>query len=247
MSKTVVCRAKNPKTCRKHGIPVNLKESSGPTTFADYEKSVTSNFVDDVKYRNIKKMPALFVVDWENHTVTKEINPKADWLFNEPAVPTFKRDGTSVTVREDGKIFARRMVKKGKQAPEGFILAEVDPNTGHSFGLEPIEQSGFYKFFKEAVADDVEPLKPGTYELCSPKINGNPEHLISSKLFSHGSDVSSEIPDMRTLNKNEVWSIMLPIFTKFKEQGIEGIVWWGANGKRAKLRVKDFFGDPNRR
>ena len=244
MSNASKCTAKDPNKCRYHGKVVNT-----PTSYSDFEKeqkkSNPEGFVHDQKFRNIKKMPALFVTNWETHEVTEEINPKAAWIFSEPAHPTLKKDGTSITINEDGTIYARRAVKKGKTAPEGFIAAETDPNTGHTFGLEPVAQSGFYKMFTQALKGKT--LPPGTYELCGPKINGNPEKLTEPVLYPHGAETATDIPDMRTVKPEEAYAKLKEIFSKYKENGVEGVVWIGANGKRAKLRVKDFFGDPNRR
>lgn len=198
-------------------------------------------------FRNVQKMPALFVIDRARHIATREINPAAAWIFTEPARATIKRDGTSITVTDDGKVFARRAVKKGKNAPAGFRLAEVDPITGHAFGVEPVEQSGFYKMFQEAVEPFYTPLTPGTFELVGPKINGNPENMPSHILLRHGAETAVEIPDMRNVRPEDAFDLLHEIFTDFKERGIEGVVWHGADNKRAKLRVKDFFGDPNRR
>lgn len=252
-----VCKAKDPKNCRYHSPSSReqLLAAIQNNDYAAYEKArklveaedaaEAASFVHDEKFRNIKKMPALFVIDRLAHHATTEVNDKAAWIFEEESRPTYKRDGSSITVTENGEVFARRMVKKGKQAPNGFILAETDSFTGHSFGLEPVAQSGFYKMFKEAQGN--QQLAPGTYELCGPKINGNPESLEAPHLYAHGSDEANDLPDMRNVSKEEAYKTLETIFADYKARGIEGIVWWGANGKRAKLRVKDFFGDPNRR
>lgn len=206
-----------------------------------------TDFITEERYRNVKKMPALFKVDHVNHITLMEINPNAAWVFTEQARATAKKDGTSVTVTEDGTVYARRQVRKGKTAPEGFILAETDPNTGHQFGLEPIAQSGFYKMFKAAAEGMI--LTPGTWELVGPKINGNPEQVDKPTLLKHGDDVLVDFPDMRKLaglTPAELYEFLKVKFQEFKDSHIEGIVWWGADGKRAKLRVKDFFGDDNR-
>lgn len=208
------------------------------------KKDSEDSFVHGEMFRNVKKMPALFVINREAHIATTEVNEKAAWIFEQPARATIKRDGTSVTVAEDGKIYARRMVRKGKQPPAGFIPAETDSFTGHTFGLEPVEQSGYAKMFTEAVGEQT--LKPGTYELCGPKINGNPENLEGHRLLSHGEDEAVEMPDMRAVSPEEAYETLKPIFADYKTRGIEGVVWWGADGRRTKLRVKDFFGDPNR-
>ena len=250
---STTCKAKDPATCRYHN-PSNLAlldAAIANNDFAEYEKiknriekEEQQAFIHDETYRNVKKMPALFVINRETHEATNEINEPAAWIFEEPARATLKRDGTSITVTGDGQVFARRSVKRGKTAPPDFILAETDSFTGHSFGLEPIEQSGFNKMFKEAVGEGS--LTAGTYELCGPKVNGNPEGLASHKLLAHGSDEADEIPDMSKLSRAEAYETLKTIFAGYKERGIEGVVWWGAKGKRTKLRVKDFFGDPDR-
>lgn len=211
----------------------------------DVEKPSESMF-DNELYRNVRKMPALFVIDREKHETTQEINKSAAWIFEEEAKPTYKRDGTSITVDENGKVWARRSVKKGKKAPENYIEAEVDPITGHSFGLEPIEQSSFKKFYDEAEGNFDGALEAGTYELCGPKVQ-NAEGLSDHRLLRHGEDIAEEIPDMRNVSKEEAFNMLKDIFKDYQERGIEGVVWWGKDGKRAKLRVKDFFGDSNRR
>jgi hypothetical protein len=255
---TTKCEAQGgPSTCPRHrNLPENLIQSAVQNTdYAGYEKArelaaakeaeAAGGFVHDEQYRNIKKMPALFVINRETHEATTELNTPAAWIFSEPSRPTYKKDGTSVTVAEDGTIYARRAVKRGKTAPAGFIPAETDSYTGSTFGLEPINQSGFAKMFREAAGD--QKLAPGTYELCGPKINGNPEGLTSHQLMPHGSETATDIPDMRTVPKEEAYETLKSVFAGYKERGIEGVVWWGENGKRTKLRVKDFFGDPDRK
>lgn len=199
-------------------------------------------------FRNTKKMTALFTIDRERHIGTRFVNPDAFWLFTEKSNATIKRDGTAILVDNDGAVFARRSVRKGKKAPEGFRLAEIDRNTGHAFGVEPVEHSGFHKMFEEAMANrNHEILEPGTCELVGPKINGNPENMDKHMLIKHGSERADGLFDMWAMDPEEAYETLLPIFEDFKGRGIEGIVWYGNDGKRVKLRVKDFFGDLNRR
>lgn len=90
-------------------------------------------------------------------------------------------------------------------------------------------------------------FEAGTFELVGPTISANPENLDRHMLIKHGeSSIADRVPDMTQVDPEEAWDILEPIFAQFKEEGIEGIVWWGTNGKRVKLREKDFFGDPNR-
>lgn len=197
-------------------------------------------------FRSTRKMTALFEIDRVKHVGTDVVNEKSAWVFTEPAVATVKRDGTGVVITEDNAILVRRSVKKGKRVPEGFRLAEIDPFTGHMFGVEPVAQSGFKAMMEEALPNTGQLLEPGTYELCGPKINGNPEGLDTHILIRHGAEVLPGIPDMRTVEPGDAHALLQPIFADLKERGVEGLVWWGADDKRVKLRVKDFFGDTNR-
>lgn len=197
-------------------------------------------------FRNTRKMTALFEIDRVKHVGTDVINEKSAWVFTEPAVATVKRDGTGVLVTADGEVLVRRSVKKGKRVPEGFRLAEIDAFTGHMFGVEPFAQSSFKTVLEEALLDADKPLEPGTFELCGPKVNGNPEGFDKHVLIRHGSEVLPVIPDMRNVTPDEAFGLLKEVFAGLKEQDVEGVVWWGADDKRVKLRVKDFFGDTNR-
>lgn len=197
-------------------------------------------------FRNTRKMTALFEIDRVAHVGTDIVNEKSAWVFTEPATATVKRDGTGVLVTADGEILVRRSVKKGKRVPEGFRLAETDAFTGHMFGVEPMAQSSFKTVLEEALVATGKPLEPGTFELCGPKVNGNPEGFDTHVLIRHGSETLPVIPDMRTVNPDEAFGLLKDIFTELKNQGVEGVVWWGKDDKRVKLRVKDFFGDTNR-
>jgi hypothetical protein len=72
-------------------------------------------------------------------------------------------------------------------------------------------------------------LTNGTYELCGPKIGKNPERLIGYVLIPHG-DASFEISD-RTYEGIRKSLVGMPI---------EGLVFWHPDGRRAKIRRKDF-------
>lgn len=93
----------------------------------------------------MKKMPVIFNLHFNEdgdreviHTIRKEIRNLVNSTLAEgkQIIPTFKRDGTAVFCDAEGNWFTRRAVKTGKQAPEGFIALETDPNTGTTFGWE---------------------------------------------------------------------------------------------------------------
>ena len=137
-------------------------------------------------------------------------------------------------------------MKPGKAAPAGFVEVQHDDTTGKTVGWEPIEQSPFVKFWREAVKPLVlfgglidvgcRPI-PGTYELIGPKINGNPERAETHRLESH--------------DRAEVWDLghdatPLDYMTACRAGGVEGIVWHHPDGRMAKLKVRDIDWSPVR-
>lgn len=183
----------------------------------------------------MNKIPTIFHRDFEysnGRYVLNEVVPGCEWVLAGEGVATRKYDGTCVMLDVDGDWWARREVKKGKEAPTGFVLIETDDETGKSVGWEPIAQSGFVKFFEEAIAGE-DPM-PGTYELIGPKINGNPEHFDMHVLIPHGEFVIGDAP--RTFDGLKDYLTG----ADGKPFPFEGIVWHHEDGRMAKLKVRDF-------
>ena len=91
----------------------------------------------------MKKMPIIFDMTFNHegdrevmHTIREEIRDLVNKTLTDGGsiVPTLKRDGTAVFCDANGAWFTRRAVRPGKEAPEGFIPLETDPNTGITFG-----------------------------------------------------------------------------------------------------------------
>lgn len=176
----------------------------------------------------MEKIPTVFRRDPDDMKhVLPDVTPGCEWVLAGKGVPTRKWDGTCILVATDG-VFARREVKPGKQPPPGFVAISTDENTGKTVGWEPWMQSPFARQIAEAV-EDVE-LAPGTYELCGPKINGNPEGLAGHFLLRHGArDLPGDTP--RDFDG-------LAVFLKNFDG--EGIVWHHPDGRMAKLKKRDF-------
>lgn len=182
----------------------------------------------------MRKIPTVFVRDRATGYVTGDVTPGCEWVLAGEGVPTRKWDGTCVMLDDDGAWWARREVKRDRTPPPGWVEVDADPATGKRFGWEPIEQSPFVKFWREA--PDVPPVgaaqfMPGTYELCGPKINGNPEGLRDHFLIRHGSRWHvAWVADADTAG----------LIDCCRARGIEGVVWWHPDGRRAKLKVRDY-------
>lgn len=190
----------------------------------------------------MRKIPTLFVRDPENRKyVTPEVTPGCEWVLAGEGVATRKYDGTCVLIRRDGlaiHAFARREVKPGKSPPPGFIEADHDEVTGKTVGWEPAGQSGYARWIEEAIANGQEQdheFLPGTYELCGPKVQGNPEGFGQHWLIPHSEAQVIPLADGLTYgNLRERLTSGWPH---------EGIVWHHPDGRMAKLKVRDFAAD----
>lgn len=178
----------------------------------------------------MRKIPTLFVRDPDSMSrVLPQVNPVCQWVIDGEGVATRKYDGTCVMLDELGIWWARREVKPGKPFPEGYMAEETDPNTGKTVGWEPAEQSSFAKYLDEVIRLTSTVVRPvGTYELCGPKINGNPEGYFEHLLISHTTAARIEAPrDFEGLQE---------LFAMFR---YEGLVWHHKDGRMAKLKVRD--------
>jgi len=197
----------------------------------------------------MKKIPTLLRRDPDNRAkVLDEVTPGCEWVMAGDGRPTRKYDGVCVLIVIGRLIhlsageriitgYVRRNVKPGKPTPDGFIHVETDPVTGITFGWEPVHGTGFHRFFEEAVTNhngaEMGPLVDGTYELCGPRINGNPEGLDQHLLFSH--------------DRAETVGFALDHPLGFQElrEGVallapwEGVVWHHDDGRMAKLKRRD--------
>lgn len=189
----------------------------------------------------MKKIPTVFQRTEDRRHVIDQVTPGCEWVLSGEGEATRKYDGTCVLVRRDGLAvhgFARRIVKPGKVRPDGFVEMDHDPITGNTVGWEPIANSGFARWFDEAVTnydgDRHGSLVPGTYELCGPKINGNPEGYPEHRLILHASAQPIQLPV--PLNFGQVKRTM----EDFTDFGWEGLVWHHPDGRMAKIKRKDF-------
>lgn len=186
----------------------------------------------------MRKIPTLFLRDDLNdlHHVTDHVNPAAQWVFDAApgeVLATRKYDGTCV--KFDGgasaQWWARREVRPGKAEPAGWVLVDVDEVTGKRMGWVPIDDRWqFSAMIQEALSFNQDGFVRGTYELCGPKINGNPEGLIAHALIRHADAHRLGLTSLDYDHLREaLWA-----------QPWEGVVWHHVDGRMAKLKRKDF-------
>lgn len=176
----------------------------------------------------MKKIPTLFQRSEDRRHITTAVLPGYEPILAGVAIPTRKWDGTCVKFDGD-HWFCRREVKPGSAPPIGWVEVDHDETTGKHVGWEMAASSGFYKFLAEAI--DGAGWAPGTYELCGPKINGNPEGLPRHTLLRHGSSRLLGIEGPQTYQS---------LFQYLNSRPMEGIVWWLDDAPVAKLKRKDF-------
>lgn len=191
----------------------------------------------------MQKIISLFKRDYDGTRLVKdEVVPGAEWVFRGEGVATVKYDGTCCMIK-DGVLYKRYDCKKGRKPPEGFIPAQdPDEKTGHWPGWVAVNRDNPEdKWYVEAaenmgvktppsLSGTVYPdLPDGTYELCGPKVQGNPEGFAYHVLIRHGKDVLEDAPRY---------------FNDLKEYlstgAIEGIVWHHPDGRMVKIKAKDF-------
>lgn len=177
----------------------------------------------------MKKIISLYQRNYDgDRLVRNEIVPGAEWVAAGEGVATRKHDGTCCMVR-DGKLWKRYDAKQGKTPPPGFEPAQdADPNTGHWPGWMPVSDDNGDRWHREAWNAAGGNLPDGTYELCGPKIQGNPEGLPTHQLIPHGCE---KLDAPRTYDEIKAW---------LADKGIEGIVWHHPDGRMVKIKTRDF-------
>lgn len=175
----------------------------------------------------MQKTPTLFMRDFGGNPklVTDTPNPDCAWVFAGEGQATRKYDGTCCMF--DGQSwFKRREVKPGKKAPAGFIQLNEDANTGKLMGWLPLAEED--KWHHDAIDPETD-YAPGTYELCGPKVQANPEGYIGHQMISHADAEILDVP--RDYAGLKAW---------METTDFEGIVFHHPDGRMAKIKRRDF-------
>ena len=177
--------------------------------------------------RDVKKIPTIFKRNPDNmKDLLNEVNPGCEWVFKGEGLARRKYDGTCCLIK-DGKFYKRREIKPDREVPENFILEDHDENTGKSFGWVPVNDSD--KWHLEACKNP-EGHMNGTYELCGPKVQGNPEGLFRHTLIFH-SHCDAYLRAPTGFHELNDW---------LSNENIEGLVWHHPDGRMAKIKKRDF-------
>jgi hypothetical protein len=175
----------------------------------------------------MKKITTLFKKNPENlGRVINEVDPENEWVMRGEGNATRKYDGTAAAVI-DRILYKRYDVKKGRAVPPGAIpCQDPDPITGHwphwvCVGMDLDADRYFLQAMYEVPPD-------GTYELCGPKVQGNPEKFEKHTLVPHGTFI---LHPERTFEGIKQY---------LENHDIEGIVFHHPDGRMCKIRKSDF-------
>lgn len=176
----------------------------------------------------MKKIPTIFERDWDGDRsrVLDKPAPGCEWVFAGEGRATRKYDGTGCMLR-DGRLYKRHEVRVGKQTPERFEAVERDEETGNVVGWVPIGDGPEDRWHREALGAYSE-FPDGTYELCGPKVQRNPEGLGRHELVPHGAMLVLAPRSFQGLREF------------FETAEIEGVVWHHPDGRMAKIKARDF-------
>lgn len=197
----------------------------------------------------MKKIPTLFVRDHGGDCkVTDAVTPGCEWVLAGEGVATRKYDGACCAIR-GGRLYKRREVRGQIEgmgwvwsAVQDFEPVEYDFSTGKAFGWVPVGDGPDDRWFREAFAQGFCVSGPdclsqgrlvdGTYELCGPKVQGNPDGFVAHRLVAHGMDALAGCPrDFAGLRDYLL------------ARSFEGVVFHAGDGRMAKIKRRDFRGE----
>lgn len=186
----------------------------------------------------MKKIISLFQRNYDgDRLVRNEVVPGAEWVIAGEGFATRKWDGTCCLVR-DGTLYKRYEVKPGGKPPANFEPAnDVDDATGKQQGWVPVGDGPADQWHREGLfyrrEMSIHGIPDGTYELVGPKVQGNVEKFDKHLLVRHGDLLLMSCP--RNFDGLKAW-----LKAWLKEQNIEGVVWYHADGRMVKIKAKDF-------
>lgn len=159
----------------------------------------------------MKKIPTLFIRG-DDHRVIDQVHPDCRWVLNGEGTATRKWDGTCCMV-EKGKLYKRRAHNEKDTVALGWVPVGDGPeDKWHRLAFEASPW-----------------LTDGTYELIGPHYNGNPEKWPVDAFQPHGMDVLKHVS--RTFEGLKAY---------LANRDIEGIVFWHPDGRRAKIKARDY-------
>lgn len=184
----------------------------------------------------MEKIPTLFERKSPKSLVTSEVHPGCMPVLWGLWTPRRKWDGVGVRLAPDGLWQVRARFRPNETLPTDFTLVYTN-DFGSRWGWRTARSGIYAPPLDEALRGLVEPV-PGTYELVGPGLGGGSHVGDRYELHRH-----NDAPRIEELSFGRRLSrILLSDFfvENLRPRGIEGIVWYGPDERRAKLKVTDF-------
>ena len=213
----------------------------------------------------MKKISTLFVVDYSvnpDGEITDKVRPENQWVYDElDVVATRKWDGTACAII-GGELYKRYDVKPTKKAfkdrakkmkyliPYNWVLDDFNTIPEHAIPCQDADMiTGHWphwvkcdrnnpqdKYFWEGYDTTSKglwlKLEDATYELIGEKVGTNPENIKGHLLIQHG---VAKIDLLMSFSFEDIKTYLSNL-----NNNIEGIVFYGSDDKKCKIRKKDF-------
>lgn len=180
----------------------------------------------------MRKIETLFVREGQGRKfmAINKVAEGCEWVTRGEGVATRKWDGTCCAVI-GGKLYKRIDWNADLgPTPDSWIHHDGDPTQRTGHGWLPISDDPGDSWHREAWRYQAGSLDDGTYELCGPRIQGNPEECPQHTLIRHGSEVVQNVP--RDFDGLRAF---------LKDYPHEGIVWHHPDGRMVKIKRSDFW------
>jgi len=157
----------------------------------------------------MQKISSLFIRTGIPYLAIPYYHEDALWVAAGLGIATQKFDGTCCAVF-DHELYCRRH-KKFIKVEEGDVNCK------------------WHRQWSAENPSALRTLENGTYELCGPGVQGNPEDYPFLRLRRHGEVTFDDAP--RTFVLLREW---------LSSRDIEGLVWHGPGGRMIKIKKSDF-------
>lgn len=193
----------------------------------------------------MRKMSCLFVREFEGNRIariTETVTPGCEWALAGEGTAYIKRDGTSCAVI-NGVLHRRYDAKRGKTPPPDAIPCDPAPDsvTGHWPHWLPVReddpQAKWHMRAWESCGEAGCDMVDGTYELCGPHFQANPERFTMDTFVKHDSEPAGFMIYGEEGNESLVFVGLQNMLAEFP---FEGLVFHHPDGRMAKIRRADF-------
>lgn len=196
----------------------------------------------------MRKIPTLFVRTTGGrgkHFVTPEVTPGCEWVLNGEGYATEKLDGTNVRLTVRKGLVVRVEKRRNPNKHQKYEFGIIQPWYVDASRDEPADQW----IWKAVDGTDVSRWEMGEHccEAMGPHINGNPHRLDVWVCFPfnlHGAQLKAIDASWYDADPAVCFEILKTAtgmyLSKYNDVRVEGFVFHHPDGRRAKIKRKDF-------